>query len=404
MPHKGEKLASNRLRRKRERGYILVAFTLAAAFLIGMTGLAIDIGRMYIAKNEAQSFVDSMALTAAAKLNGDQSGVFAAAAAVSGGVSTKLWNLGTTPFSADATTVEFSSSDAPGAWTDAAGVPVNAYVAGGPKNPVSTDRVRVSTTVQVPLTLLRAIVPKTAQGITASATAVRSGASEYGPNTNVVPLSPTSHKAINTQIDDPDDPFGFRVGQYYTLRWEKQGSGKTTSCAGDGAQVIKYFQDYKGENWLDPVCQGASTCKTALERDGLDYTIAAGPNFEIDTKEGNASSIVHASDARVGDDTDSTSTSYFGDNGYLAKHLGNGRRIVYAPVNDGTVTGSGSNSYSRLVGFGAFLLMPAVNKNQGPICGQYLGTAIPGQPFSGGVAPGSNPTAGNIVMALRLVR
>ena len=47
------------------RGYILVALTLGMVFLLGMAGLAIDVGRMYITKSEAQSFADSAAFSAA---------------------------------------------------------------------------------------------------------------------------------------------------------------------------------------------------------------------------------------------------------------------------------------------------------------------------------------------------
>jgi uncharacterized membrane protein len=36
-----------------------------AVVLFGMAGLAIDLGRMYITKNEAQSYADSAALYAA---------------------------------------------------------------------------------------------------------------------------------------------------------------------------------------------------------------------------------------------------------------------------------------------------------------------------------------------------
>jgi uncharacterized membrane protein len=48
----------------------MVALVVSMVFLLGMVGLAIDLGRMYIAKSEAQSFVDSAALAAAAQLNG----------------------------------------------------------------------------------------------------------------------------------------------------------------------------------------------------------------------------------------------------------------------------------------------------------------------------------------------
>ena len=49
----------------RQRGYIMVATALSLPMLLGVCGLAIDIGRMYITKNEAQAFADSASLSAA---------------------------------------------------------------------------------------------------------------------------------------------------------------------------------------------------------------------------------------------------------------------------------------------------------------------------------------------------
>ena len=49
------------------RGYITVMTCLSLAFLLAVSGLAIDVGRMYITKNEAQAYVDSAALNAVLK-------------------------------------------------------------------------------------------------------------------------------------------------------------------------------------------------------------------------------------------------------------------------------------------------------------------------------------------------
>src|SRR5258708_19906247 len=56
-------------------GYVLVALSLGLVFVLGMAGLAVDIGRMYITKSEAQSFVDSAAFYAALQLDGTQTGI-----------------------------------------------------------------------------------------------------------------------------------------------------------------------------------------------------------------------------------------------------------------------------------------------------------------------------------------
>jgi hypothetical protein len=127
---------------------------------------------------------------------------------------------------------------------------------------------------------------------------------------------------------------------------------------------------------------------------------------EFDSKEGNAMSIVHASDARYADDDDAS--SYFGPDGYAARAAAGessitGRRLIIAPINTGVVYGgTGSNSLFTTAGFGAFLLMHSNGDDS--ICGQYLGTAIVGQPSSGGVAPGDDPPASTASFALRLVQ
>lgn len=90
-----------------DRGFVLIAMSVALMLLVAMMGLAFDVGRIYIARNEAQVFTDAAAMTAAAKLDGTPAGIVRARQAVS-----KLpirWNLGTTPFTGEV--VEFSSGD-----------------------------------------------------------------------------------------------------------------------------------------------------------------------------------------------------------------------------------------------------------------------------------------------------
>src|SRR5215471_16995441 len=67
--------------RARQRGAVLVWFALSFLSLIGFIGVAVDVGRMYIVRNEAQSFADAAALAAAAELNGTTSGLTAATTA-----------------------------------------------------------------------------------------------------------------------------------------------------------------------------------------------------------------------------------------------------------------------------------------------------------------------------------
>jgi len=52
------------------KGFALIATGACVVSLLGMLGLALDLGRVYIAKNETQSFTDTAAMAAVLKLNG----------------------------------------------------------------------------------------------------------------------------------------------------------------------------------------------------------------------------------------------------------------------------------------------------------------------------------------------
>ena len=73
--------------------------------LLAMVGMAFDLGRIYIARNETQVFTDAAALTAATKLDGTGMGLERARDAVAH--IPMRWNLGTQPFTG--VIVEFSA-------------------------------------------------------------------------------------------------------------------------------------------------------------------------------------------------------------------------------------------------------------------------------------------------------
>src|SRR5262249_12503017 len=89
-----------------DRGFTLIAMVAAASMIFGAAGLAIDIGRLDIAKNEAQSFADSAALFGALEIDGTSTGLTRAESAVTNSV--QKWNFATTSFSG--TVVEFSAN------------------------------------------------------------------------------------------------------------------------------------------------------------------------------------------------------------------------------------------------------------------------------------------------------
>src|SRR5690242_6694098 len=85
---------SIRSRRLRQRGFVLVTMALTAAAIFGLVGLATDVGRMFIAKNELQVYCDAAATSAALALDGTSAGIASANSAITS--STNKWNFGTT--------------------------------------------------------------------------------------------------------------------------------------------------------------------------------------------------------------------------------------------------------------------------------------------------------------------
>jgi hypothetical protein len=65
----------------RQQGAVLITVALALLFLLGFMGIALDFGRLFIAKNELQTAMDSCALAAAQELDGQSTALSRAARA-----------------------------------------------------------------------------------------------------------------------------------------------------------------------------------------------------------------------------------------------------------------------------------------------------------------------------------
>src|SRR5580700_192939 len=88
----------------RQRGFVLIALSVSMFLMLAVMGLAFDIGRIYIARNEAQIFTDAAALAAVSKLDNTADGIKRAKDAVAR--VPDRWNLGTNEFTG--VIVEFS--------------------------------------------------------------------------------------------------------------------------------------------------------------------------------------------------------------------------------------------------------------------------------------------------------
>jgi uncharacterized membrane protein len=122
------------------RGFVLIAMSITMLLLLAVMGLAFDLGRVYIARNEAQVFTDAASMAAASKLDGSPAGIAKAKAAVAR--LPMRWNLGTAEFTG--VIVEFS--------------PDGVKWERDPNDPASIQQTRVTAPANsVEITFLRAV-------------------------------------------------------------------------------------------------------------------------------------------------------------------------------------------------------------------------------------------------------
>ena len=93
--------------KNRRKGFVLIAMSITMLLLLAVMGLAFDVGRIYIARNEAQVFTDAAAMAAASKLDGTKAGLANAKDAVA--KVPMRWNLGTQEFKG--VVIDFDSED-----------------------------------------------------------------------------------------------------------------------------------------------------------------------------------------------------------------------------------------------------------------------------------------------------
>jgi uncharacterized membrane protein len=128
--------------------------------MLGLAGLAIDIGRMYVIRAELQSFTDAAALSAALHLNGTDSGLARArtgAGQLASGPHAMRWDMGTQPIANIATS--FSSDRT--TWQEQ------------PKQAGNVRFVRVVATEPAPVIFLRIFRPVTSTIVAAASVAAK---------------------------------------------------------------------------------------------------------------------------------------------------------------------------------------------------------------------------------------
>jgi Putative Flp pilus-assembly TadE/G-like len=329
----------------RRSGYVLIALSLGVVFILGMAGLAVDIGRMYITKSEAQSFVDSASFSAALQLDGTTVGVTRAQTAVAN--NPKRWQFQNDAFTNVTTSFATAST---GPWS-----------ATPPSPPTGYYYVEVQTTVSLPMYLMGALAQPNAQ-IAASAVAGR--AATTGVPGGEYPFSPYTRSA---SPDNAADPFGYQIGNQYTLRWGAPGN--STNC---GTDATKPNLSSNG-NTRGYCCvqQSAATLRQAIVSGQTDPATVGQP---VPMDNGHANTEMTAISWRVALDSDTTSSTYAQ---YRSAGNGNGERVVMVPVN------SGPPNFINL-GFAGFFLLKASYyaslHGTDSACAEYIGAYLQGAP------------------------
>ena len=364
--------------KSQERGFVLITMAIAAVALVGVLGMAVDIGRMFIAKNETQTYCDAAALAGALALDGTTTGIAKAQTAVAN--STNTWNLNTTSVSNP--TVTFATALA-GPWS---------------ANPNPADNytyVRVTATVPLQLYFLSVMVAQTTQNVVSSGTAAQIAITSF-------PQGLAPYTGVSTNTIGPN--FGLVVGNSYDIQWPqyngtKAGCGpgnpdkcfNSPPCTGDSkaskVAVISNWGASMSGYW-------GSNSNSIIEQEILDViqveALAVGTYIDPVMTSGNKASQAVYLDERASQDTNTTDNTV---SAYLAS-VHNGRRLLPAPIVNPL-----DPANTNVVGYGQFLLVAngpgtsnyytkTTNGND-PYCALYAG------PYNvGSTGPGAGGPTG----------
>lgn len=352
-----------------QRGFSLVLIGLALFVMIGMVGLAIDVGRMFVYKSELQAFVDNAAMAAITKMDGTQAGVQAAnALALIGPDGASLPNK----VNFDSTTISTVTTG----YATSFGGTYDDYATASAASTNNYRFLKVTATQNVALTFLP-VLPgiSTLYAVSASATSGQQATSSL-TNGGLLPFAPDAHNQADTTN------FGLTPGTEYSLKWN---SGNTASCPGDAGFIPP--GNPPSEHGFVDIGEGNSNSRVRSAIISGGYPNASSNPSSLARGDslggvpGNrGASIFNALATRAAQDTDDTSTSYAQ---YVAGGTGNGRRIVTVAIG-GTWTGNGSNAATTILGFANFFLDTTYAGSSGGICATYIGPANTSGSSSGG--------------------
>ena len=356
------------MQRGKEEGFVLITTAVCLIAMIGIAGLAIDLGRTYIAKNESQTYADSAALAATLELDGTSAGLTRARTEVTS--NPNKWNFKNGSFSGSEVTFSTSSS---GPWESA------------PSNPRNYRYARVSTTVSVPLTFMRlftadgggAPVSFLLTSTTASTVRSVSGAGQE-PKTRfeqgLFPFSPYAHSTTGPH-------YGLTVGGLYTLRWASNFGLNQNTCSGDNDAATVALASSGSSSERGYIEQNsANVIRKTIEEDYQSVTRQVGDT--VDMTGGAKQSQLDSLRDRINQDSNTTAATY---DAYVSAGNGNGRRLVAALIN------TGHPNYTAVQVGAFFLRRPSDYQNgaNNPWCAEYVGAWVQGSNNRGAADSGA---------------
>lgn len=363
---------------RQERGSVLITMAITTVALVGVLGLAVDVGRIYISKNETQAYCDAAALAAALALDGTTTGITNAQTAVAN--STNTWNFATTPVSNPVLTF---ATAAAGPW-EASPNPATGYI-----------YARVTASASMPLYFLPAVVSATTQNVGSSAIAGQISITSF-------PRGLAPYTAVSTNTTGPN--FGLVIGSSYDIQWP-QYNGTRAGCGPGNPDKCFVSPPCDGEskaskvavisNWGSSISgYWGSSSNSSIEQEILDLlqlqAVDVGTNIAPVLTSGNKASEAGYLDERASQDVDTSDNT-------VGSYLGtvhNGRRLIAVPIVDPL-----DASHTTVIGYGQFLLLAngpgtsnyytkTTNGND-PFCAIYAGAYN-----IGSISPGAGGATG----------
>jgi Flp pilus assembly protein TadG len=369
---------------RRERGIALIATAASLIAIVGIAGVSVDLGRMYIAKSELMAYTDAASVAAALQLDGTAAGITRAQNAAAGMASwanAMGWDFATKPVAG--ATLQFAMG-----FVATPNAPDPATWDPNPPNPADYRFVQVTASANVPLTFMQAFQLFQSGSSTGLSAVAASSVAAQALVTNfpqgLLPFSPIAPSNV------PDD-FGMTPGVQYTIRYPSGGGLKKDDvCAGDQNQT--YWNSLPSDDrgfW-------GNTSAAALRGEIVDTTQSSTITIgdPVPMVGGNKNTEGAALDSRVNEDSDPTSATYAD---YMALGKGNGRRVIGVPVN------SGPPSFDA-IGIAEFFLLPtpaylAVTGTT-PICAEFVGPYVEGSSHPGAGATANLGNTGGYVVRL----